>query len=106
MAWAAASAPVAGMSRIGPVYTPADLRGHGYGSAVTAAASSWARHSGADHVVLFTDLANPVSNAIYQRIGYRPELDAVEFGFRRRHEEQLHSGALHRLDLLRHASDR
>jgi hypothetical protein len=86
VAWAAASAPVAGMSRIGPVYTPADLRGHGYGSAVTAAASSWARHSGADHVVLFTDLANPVSNAIYQRIGYRPALDAVEFGFRRRHE--------------------
>jgi predicted GNAT family acetyltransferase len=29
----------------------------------------------ADHVVLFTDLANPVSNAIYQRIGFEPVSD-------------------------------
>jgi hypothetical protein len=31
--------------------------------------------------VLFTDLANPTSNAIYRRIGYQPVCDAVEIAF-------------------------
>jgi predicted GNAT family acetyltransferase len=83
VASAAASAPVAGMSRINQVWTPPVHRGHGYGSAVTAAASRWALDSGADRVVLFTDLANPVSNAIYPRIGYRPVGDFAEWGFER-----------------------
>jgi predicted GNAT family acetyltransferase len=81
VAWASASAPVAGMSRIGPVYTMPQYRGHGYGSAVTAAAADWAQQAGAKHVVLSTDLANPVSNAIYPRIGFRPMHDAVEIAF-------------------------
>ncbi len=81
VAWASASAPVAGMSRIGPVYTPPQYRGHGYGSAVTAAAAGWAQQAGAKHVVLFTDLANPVTNAIYPRLGFRPAHDAVEIAF-------------------------
>ena len=80
---AVASAPVAGMSRIGPVWTPPPHRNRGFGSAATAAASRWALDAGAEHVVLFTDLANPVSNAIYPRIGYRPRYDAVEFAFDR-----------------------
>ena len=45
-------------------------RGRGYGSAVTAAAAQLARDAGVDDVVLFADLANPTSNAIYQRIGF------------------------------------
>jgi GNAT superfamily N-acetyltransferase len=66
----------AGMVRIGPVYTPVELRGRGYGSAVTAAASRAAQEV-ADEVLLFTDLANPTSNGIYQRLGYRPVQDRV-----------------------------
>jgi uncharacterized protein len=31
---------------------------------------------------LYTDLANPTSNAIYYRIGYRPVCDAAEYFFR------------------------
>jgi RimJ/RimL family protein N-acetyltransferase len=73
--------PREGMSRIGPVYTPPEQRGHGYGSAVTAAAAQWALDRGAEHVVLFTDLANPVSNSIYQRIGFRPVVDALSVDF-------------------------
>lgn len=73
--------PQNGMSRIGPVYTPPELRGHGYASAVTAAASQWGLDRGAEHVLLFTDLANPVSNAIYQRIGYVPVADALDVTF-------------------------
>ena len=69
---AAVRSPAAGVSRIGPVYTPIDKRGNGFGSAVAAAAAAWAREARADEVVLFADLANPVSNAIYHRIGFLP----------------------------------
>jgi GNAT superfamily N-acetyltransferase len=62
---------VAGVSRIGPVYTPPECRRHGYGAAVTAACTQDALDRGARQVVLMTDEANPTSNAIYQRIGFR-----------------------------------
>jgi predicted GNAT family acetyltransferase len=80
-AMSAVSAPAAGVARVGPVYTPPDSRRHGYGSAVTAHASQQALASGAEHVVLYTDLANPTSNAIYQAIGYVPDHDAEERRF-------------------------
>jgi GNAT superfamily N-acetyltransferase len=78
---AAVRSPTAGVSTIGPVYTPTDQRGHGFGSAVTAAAADWAYTAGAKDVVLFTDLANPVSNMIYQRIGFRPVIDLALIDF-------------------------
>jgi predicted GNAT family acetyltransferase len=71
LAMAGVTPMVAGQVRVGPVYTPAQLRGRGYAGAVTAEVSRAARASGADEVLLFTDLANPTSNALYQRIGYR-----------------------------------
>jgi predicted GNAT family acetyltransferase len=61
--------------RIGPVYTPPDLRGRGYGTAVTAALTQRLLDSGRRFCFLFTDLANPTSNSIYQRIGYRAVSD-------------------------------
>ena len=76
-------APAAGVSRIGPVFTPLTHRGHGYGSAVTAAAAELAHRSGTPDVVLFADLANPVSNAIYQRIGFEAVRDSVCIDFER-----------------------
>jgi predicted GNAT family acetyltransferase len=74
-------APSAGVSRIGPVFTPRGSRRHGYGSAVTAAAAQLARNGGVDDVVLFADLANPTSNAIYQRIGFHAVADSVRVEF-------------------------
>jgi predicted GNAT family acetyltransferase len=68
---AAQRVPIAGTARIGPVYTPPEQRGHGYGSAVTAAATRAILACPAVPL-LFTDMANPVSNTIYQRLGYRP----------------------------------
>jgi predicted GNAT family acetyltransferase len=88
--WEAGGAPVAlagvtrlvvGMVRVGPVYTPPDLRGRGYASAVTAEVSRAALAAGAGEVLLYTDLANPVSNSIYQRIGYRDVEDRVVLSF-------------------------
>ena len=79
---AAYSQPAVGVARIGPVYTPPGRRGRGYGSAVTARATQAALEAGADQVVLYADLANPTSNAIYQEIGYLPEHDAEERRFK------------------------
>jgi RimJ/RimL family protein N-acetyltransferase len=75
VAMAARTPIVGGMSRVAPVYTPPARRGQGYGGAVTAATSQDAQQAGAREVVLFTDLANPTSNALYQRLGYRPVSD-------------------------------
>lgn len=74
-------APAAGMSRIGPVYTPPASRGHGYGAAVTAAAALRAHRRGAAHVVLFADVVNPGANRIYGRLGFVPVADSVEYAF-------------------------
>lgn len=75
------SPPAAGVSRVGPVYTPPPRRRRGYGAAVTAEATGAAIEAGAEHVVLYADLANPTSNAIYQAIGYRADHDAEERSF-------------------------
>jgi hypothetical protein len=50
-------------------------------AAVTAEATAAALTGGAEHVTLYTDLANPTSNSIYQAIGYRPDHDAEERTF-------------------------
>ena len=81
VAMAGANQPVGGTVRVGPVYTPEAHRRHGYGAAVTAAVSSAALDAGAAAVVLFTDLANPTSNALYQRLGYRPVEDRIVIRF-------------------------
>ena len=72
---------VAGMVRVGPVYTPPELRGRGYAGAATAAVSQAALDAGLREVVLYTDLANPTSNALYQRLGYCPVEDRVVLSF-------------------------
>jgi RimJ/RimL family protein N-acetyltransferase len=72
---------VGGMARVGPVYTPPDLRGRGYAAGATAAVSTAALDAGAQEVVLYTDLANPTSNALYERLGYAPVEDRVVLSF-------------------------
>jgi len=67
--------------RVGPVYTPPELRGRGYASALTAALTRELLAAGRRYCFLFTDLANPTSNSIYQRIGYRPVCDVSRWSF-------------------------
>jgi hypothetical protein len=69
--------------RVGPVYTPPELRGRGYASAVTAALTQRLLDSGRRFCFLYTDLANPTSNSIYQRIGYRAVADSDLWTFTR-----------------------
>jgi len=59
-------------ARIGPVYTPPALRRHGIGGAMVAALALRLLDTGARCVFLFTDAANPTSNALYRRIGFAP----------------------------------
>jgi predicted GNAT family acetyltransferase len=81
LSMAGLTSPVAGQIRVAPVYTPPHLRGRGYAGAVTAEVSRLARQRGAEQVLLFTDLANPTSNGLYQRIGYRPVADFAVYDF-------------------------
>jgi GNAT superfamily N-acetyltransferase len=67
--------------RIGPVYTPPDLRGRGYASNLVAGVSQLQLDAGRTFVFLFTDLANPTANKIYQSIGYEPVNDVDEYEF-------------------------
>ncbi|MGJ6960287.1 GNAT family N-acetyltransferase [Streptosporangium sp. G11] len=81
VAFAGASVPLGGMSRVGPVYTPPEFRGKGYGTAISSAVSAKVRAEGAAEVLLFTDLSNSTSNSIYQAIGYRPVSDYASITF-------------------------
>jgi GNAT superfamily N-acetyltransferase len=67
--------------RIGPVYTPPERRGRGYGSAVTAHVTKEQLDSGREYCFLYTDLSNPTSNKIYVNIGYERVCDSAEYAF-------------------------
>jgi hypothetical protein len=73
--------PTPGGIRIGPVYTPPERRGRGYGSAITAAVSAHNLALGRRFCFLYTDLANPTSNKIYTAIGYERVCESVEYAF-------------------------
>jgi len=70
-----------GDARIGPVYTPVERRHRGYATALVAALASEIKSNGGRRVFLTTDVANPTSNAIYARIGFRPLSDFYHFDF-------------------------
>jgi predicted GNAT family acetyltransferase len=78
---AGSTRPEAGMVRVVAVYTPRELRGLGYAGAVTSAVTQAALDAGVEDVVLFTDLANKTSNALYQRLGYHPVEDRIVVDF-------------------------
>ena len=71
-----------GVARIGPVYTPPDRRGRGYGSALVGAVSAAVRARGT-RCILYTDLGNPTANSVYRRLGYRAVAEALRYRFDR-----------------------
>jgi len=70
--------------RIGPVYTPPERRGRGYATALVAELSQALLDRGRRFCFLYTDLANPTSNAIYERIGYGKIAESAMVAFRPR----------------------
>jgi uncharacterized protein len=73
--------PTPGGIRVGPVYTPLEQRRRGYATALVAELSRWLLGRGHRACFLYTDLANPTSNAIYGKIGYRRVCDSAEIRF-------------------------
>lgn len=77
--------PTPNSIRIAPVYTPPEHRGRGYASALCSAVAAWLLDRenglGKQFLTLFTDLANPTSNHIYQSIGFTPVIDVSEHNF-------------------------
>ena len=72
-----AGLPSYGVSRIGPVFTPTEHRGHGIASHVVGELTRRGLEAG-HRMCLFTDLANPTSNKIYSGLGYAPVVDMAE----------------------------
>lgn len=63
------------------VYTPPYFRGKGYATSCVAQISQMALDKGFEKCVLYTDLLNPTSNSIYQKIGYKPICDSLMLKF-------------------------
>jgi GNAT superfamily N-acetyltransferase len=80
VAFAAFTDPVCEVVRIGPVYTPPDARRRGYATGLVTVMSAAVRDRGL-RCILYTDLSNPTSNAIYRRIGYRAVEEVLRYRF-------------------------
>ena len=63
------------------VYTPPYYRGKGYATSCVAQISQIALDKGFSKCVLYTDLSNPTSNSIYQKIGYTAVCDSLMLKF-------------------------
>lgn len=78
--WVGAVAGAENVSRIGPVYTPPPHRKRGYAAACTGAVTRLLMDEG-QQPILYTQLANPTSNAVYRRLGYQPVAENVRYTF-------------------------
>ncbi len=67
--------------RINSVYTPRKHRSKGYASNLVAHLTHHLLTQGRKYCFLFTDQANPTSNSIYQKLGYRPISDSIRWEF-------------------------
>ena len=67
--------------RVAWVYTPPENRGKGFAGACVAALSQKLLDDGRKFCFLYTDLANPISNHVYLKIGYEPVTDATVYSF-------------------------
>ena len=66
--------------RINAVYTPPEYRGKGYATSCVAEVSRQLRDR-YSYCFLFTNLADPVSNHIYRKIGYLPMAEIDDYSF-------------------------
>jgi len=82
VAMAALARPTRQVIGVNLVYTPPELRGRGYASAVVAAVSREGLSRGHRLCALYTDLSNETSNRIYMKLGYQPVCDSRQYLFR------------------------
>jgi len=65
--------------RVSFAYTPPTQRRRGYATSCVVELTRRLLAEGNRYCCLYNDLANPTSNAIYHRIGYRPLADAAVY---------------------------
>lgn len=75
------SRPTRNTITVNAVYTPPQWRRQGIATTAVAELSRALLSEGYSMCVLYTDLANPTSNSIYQRIGYEPVSDSAHLHF-------------------------
>jgi len=63
------------------VYTPKEERGKGYAYNLVYRVSKEFLENGAKYCVLFTDDSNPISNHVYEKIGYVRKVDTFDLDF-------------------------
>lgn len=81
VAMAMSARPLKHSITVSAVYTPPEHRQRGYATALVARLSQHLLDMGYEFITLFTDLENPTSNSIYQKIGYRPVIDFRSYRF-------------------------
>jgi predicted GNAT family acetyltransferase len=81
VAMAAWAGPTPRGIRVNWVYTAPEFRGRGYASSLVAHLTQKLLDEGRKYCFLFTDLSNPTSNSIYQKIGYRAIADSERWEF-------------------------
>jgi RimJ/RimL family protein N-acetyltransferase len=84
VAMAMGTRPLQHSITVSAVYTPPEHRRHGYATALVARLSQHLLEMGYEFITLFTDLDNPTSNSIYQKIGYRPVTDFRSYKFKQK----------------------
>lgn len=77
----ASGRPTKNGTSVSAVYTPKELRGRGYASALVAATSQIILDQGKKFCMLYTDVSNPTSNKIYQNIGYNQIATSTHYIF-------------------------
>ena len=80
-AMAVHTAAIAGVTRVQCVYTPPRYRRKGYAEALVRNLTLHLRGQRL-RAMLYADLGNPTSNAIYRRIGYEPVTELVRYRFK------------------------
>jgi len=78
---ARATEPLGGVSRIGAVFTPPSWRRRGYAAACVGALCDWVRLEEGANAVLYAQLSNPSSNAIYRRLGFEAVSEVLAYRF-------------------------
>lgn len=79
VAMASLTRETANGANISLVYTPPSERGRGYGGSITAHVADQIFTRGKRQAFLYTDLRNPVSNRVYEKIGFRPHCDTSSY---------------------------
>lgn len=72
---------------IGQVYTPPNLRGNGYSTACVGQLSQKLLDDGFKYCGLYADCANPYSNRVYQKIGYKQLYWYDQYKLKKRSDE-------------------